>query len=69
MWQPEPKPRLALSIARRFRIRRTGGGFALYDHALGERVSLHRTKSDAVRRKIFEQTILRQVRDQVKTTY
>jgi hypothetical protein len=68
MWQPEPKPRLVLSITRRFRIRRTAGGFALYDYALGERVSLHRTKSDAIRRKEFEKTMLRQVRDQVKTT-
>jgi hypothetical protein len=48
-------------------IRRTAGGFALYDYALGERVSLHRTKSDAIRRKEFEKTLLRQVRDQVKT--
>jgi hypothetical protein len=68
MWQPEPKPRLVLSITRRFRIRRTAGGFALYDYALGERVSLHRIKSDAICRKEFEKTMLRQVRDQVKTT-
>jgi hypothetical protein len=65
MSAPEPKPKLLLSATRRFRIRRTAQGWALYDHALGERHSVHRTMAQAVRQRRIEQQLLRQLRDQL----
>jgi hypothetical protein len=50
-WAPEPNPRLVMTSRSRYRIRRTACGYAIYDHALGELVSLHRNIAEAVYQK------------------
>jgi len=65
MWQPEPQPHLLLSISRRFRIRRTAQGYALYDHALGKRIGLHRAMHQALAHKKSKTAMLKYIRDSV----
>ena len=65
-WRPEPKPNLMMSIGMRYRIRPSAKGWALFDHALGERVSDHRTKLQALRHKAMHQTLLKALRDSVR---
>jgi hypothetical protein len=60
-WAPEPKPKLMRSRYR-FRVRRTAHGWALYDHALGERHSYHRTVWGAIIAKRHEHEAIKQIK-------
>lgn len=62
IWAPEPKPEFMLT-RRRFRIRRTAFGYAVYDHATGERVREFRNMSDAVYFKKCKMKIVRRLRE------
>ena len=62
-WAPEAKPWLELSIERRFKIRRTARGYAIYDHFIGEMLGEHLTLEQAVKHKRVQQRLLRQTRD------
>jgi hypothetical protein len=62
-WAPEAKPQLLMSASRRYRIRRTAKGYAVYDHARGRCESLHNTMGGALYHKSLLREKLRHKRD------